>query len=125
MSNPDRERLLQVLKRELEFVEGGGYRSPQRWGLALIFEDSPTCVRNPDSNCPSSGCPLLRFVPTGHRSRPAACRYIALNDAGQTVDSLYRTGTQQQLEVALRDWLIATIARLESDVRDHSAGACR
>jgi hypothetical protein len=116
---------LQVLKRELEFVEEGGYRSPQRWGVPFIFEDSPTCLRNPDSNCPSSGCALLRFVPVEHRSRPAACRYIALNEAGQTVDSLYRTGTQQQLEAALRRWLIATIGRLESDVGDNSAGLCR
>jgi hypothetical protein len=42
-----------------------------------------------------------------------ACRYIPLNPAGETVDSLYRTGTQEELERALRSWLMATIQELE------------
>lgn len=124
VSNPDRKKLLQVLKRELEFLEGGGYRSPRGWGVPLIFEDSPTCLRSPHSDCPGDNCPLLRLVSTEHRARAAACRYIVLNDAGDTVDSLYRTATQQQLESALRGWLITTIIRLENQLRDHPSESC-
>ncbi|MBZ5571191.1 MAG: hypothetical protein LAO09_04845 [Acidobacteriia bacterium] len=63
-------------------------------------------------------------MPTEHRSRAAACRYIALNDVGDTVDSLYRTATQQQLEAALRDWLTTTIVRLENQAPGHPSEAC-
>ncbi|MBZ5704310.1 MAG: hypothetical protein LAN63_03085 [Acidobacteriia bacterium] len=55
----------------------------------------------------------MRFVPQGHLSHPGACRYIPLNPVGETVDSLYRTGTQEELEGALRSWLLATIQELE------------
>lgn len=120
MSNPDRRKLLQVLNRELKFLEEGGYRSPQGWGVPLFFEDSPTCLRSPDANCPSSGCALLRLVPAEHRSRPSACRHIPLNKAGDTADSLYRTATPQQLETELRAWLITIIGNLENDGCDHS-----
>jgi hypothetical protein len=111
--SPEPEKILQVLKRELKFLEQGGYRAPDSWRPALIFEDSPTCLRTPDSKCLDLDCALLRFVPVEHRSRPGACRYIPLNSTGESVESLYRMGTQQELEAALRRWLIATIQELE------------
>jgi len=36
-----------------------------------------------------------------------------LNEAGETVASLYRYGTQEELEEAVAQWLGATIAWLE------------
>ena len=36
---------------------------------------------------------------------------------GETIESLYRTGTQQELEIALGAWLRATIRRLEAEDR--------
>jgi hypothetical protein len=112
----ERERLLQVLKRELEFLERGGYRASAAWRPPLIFEDSPICLRSSNSSCAEINCALLRFVPEACRSRAAACRFIPLNSAGETVDSLYRTGTQPELEATLRAWLLATIRELESAV---------
>jgi hypothetical protein len=111
--SPERKEVLRVLKRELEFLEQGGYRTPIAWRPPLIFEDSPTCLRNPGFSCSESNCPILRFVPPEYRSKAAACRYIPLNDAGETVDSLYKTGTQEELEAALHKWLMAMIQELE------------
>jgi len=41
------------------------------------------------------------------------CRYIPLNEQGQTIDSFYRSGTRDELESELRRWLKAKIERLE------------
>ena len=42
----DDRNLLEVLKRELKFLEAGGYRnaSDVQWRTKFIFEDSPTCL---------------------------------------------------------------------------------
>ncbi|HVO79901.1 MAG TPA: DUF2934 domain-containing protein [Terriglobales bacterium] len=109
----EREKILLILKRELDFLEQGGYHAPEGWRPRLIFEDLPTCLRSPGSTCLQSDCALLRFVPLEYRAADAACRYIPLNRAGDTVDNLYRTATQEELEAALRRWLIATIQELE------------
>jgi hypothetical protein len=111
--SPEREKILQILKRELEFLDQGGYRAPGAWRPPLIFEDSPTCLRTAGSDCADLNCPLMRFVPEEYRSRVGACRFIPLNPAGETVDSLYRTGTQEELERALRSWLVATMKELK------------
>jgi len=111
MQAPDRD-LLQVLKFELQFLEQGKYRSPLQWRPRYIFEDSPTCRRGRSSVCDCSECLLFDFVPPEHRSAPTPCRYIPLNEWGETVDSLYRTGTHDELEEALRGWLHAAIGRL-------------
>ena len=41
------------------------------------------------------------------------CRYIPLNERGETIDSFYRFGTQEELEPELRRWLKAAIERVE------------
>jgi hypothetical protein len=55
----------------------------------------------------------MQFVPPECHSEPVPCHHIRLNDTCETVDSLYRTGTQEELEETLRNWLTATIKRLE------------
>jgi len=55
----------------------------------------------------------MQFVPFERRCEPVPCCHIRLNDARETIDSLYRTGTQEELEEALGKWLSATIKRLE------------
>ena len=116
MANDDRD-LLEVLKFELEFLEKGGYgRSPrQPWRAPLVFEDSPSCMNydSKDRPGPCSDCVLMQFVPFERRTAIIPCRHIPLNDAGETVNSLYRTGTQEELEEALGNWLRTTIKRLE------------
>lgn len=55
----------------------------------------------------------MPLVPPEYRSEPVPCRHIRLNDQKETVESLYRTGTEEELETALRGWLTRTIQELE------------
>jgi hypothetical protein len=100
------------LRLELKLLELGLYRAPTPARPLLIFQDSPTCLRYGDAPCPN--CALTQFVPSECRSEVAPCQRIQLNDARETVDSLYRTGTQEELEETVGEWLKATIRRLES-----------
>jgi len=102
---------LDTLRLELKFIELGLYRAPTPGSPLLIFEDSPACPRYGATTCPS--CVLMRFVPSECRFEPVPCHHIRLNDACETVDSLFRTGTQQDLEDVLRNWLTTTIKQCE------------
>lgn len=110
---------LEVLKFELEFLEAGGYgRSPRTpRNPTLIFEDSLSCMNyhNKENREPCDDCLLMQFVPAAQRTEEIPCRHIPLNESGQTIDSLYRMGTQVELEDALREWLHAAINRLEEE----------
>jgi hypothetical protein len=107
------ESTLQVLKNELQFVLEGGYRTPLVWRAPLVFEESPTCPKQRFSACADTDCVLMRFVPKGYRDEPVPCRHVPLNEMGETVDSLYRTGTNEEIEQKLRSWLLVTIRQLE------------
>ncbi len=111
--------LLEVLKFELKFLEKGGYgRSPRTpWRPQLIFEDSPTCLNydTKEDRRPCSECVLVQLVPPERRKERIPCRHILLNEEGDTVDGLYRYGSQPELEEALRQWLRATIDQLERE----------
>lgn len=104
-------RALDTLRLELKFLELGLYRVPTAGRPPFVFEDSATCPRYGAASCPN--CVLMQFVPSECRSEPVPCHHIRLNDARETVDSLYRTGTQETLEETLAKWLSATIKRLE------------
>jgi hypothetical protein len=113
----DKRDLLDVLKGELLFLEKGGYRQTARanWRPQFMFQDSPTCLnfdpaRSPE---PCSDCVIWQLVPEAFRGENIACRYIPLSEDGATIDSFYRTGTQEELEIAVSQWLKNTIARLE------------
>jgi hypothetical protein len=45
----------------------------------------------------------------------AASRFIPLAQQGQTVDDLYRTGSQAGMEEALARWLRARIQRIKQE----------
>jgi Ala-tRNA(Pro) deacylase len=105
--------ILDALKKELSFLQGGGYRLPPHgWKLPLIFEDSPICVKRELTACHATRCALMKLVPPEFKSARVPCRYIPLNALGETVDSLYRTATNEEIEDALYRWLLETIARL-------------
>jgi hypothetical protein len=70
---------------------------------------------DPARRKPCTECVLIDLVPKECREKKIPCRHIALSVKGETVDSLYRTGTQEELEVALAIWLKSTIRRLETD----------
>ena len=124
MAHEDRG-ILEILQFELTFLEGGGYAlSPHApWRAPYIFEDSPNCLNFEDSARPHacSECPLTQLVPPEVREQDAPCRFIPLNDKGQTVDSLYRTGTQLEIAESLRDWLRREIGRIEGEQRQAAA----
>jgi hypothetical protein len=107
------ESTLQVLKDELQYVQKGGYRAPLVWRMPLIFEDSPRCPKERCSACPDTDCVLMSFVPKECRYEAVPCRHIPLNEIGETLDSLYRTGTNEEIEQTLQSWLVKTIHQLE------------
>lgn len=108
------ENTLQVLKNELTFVQKGGYRAPLVWRAPLVFEDSPTCSRERCSACPHADCVLMKFVPTKRLQEAVPCRHIPLNEVGETLDSLYRTGTNEEIEQTVEGWLLETIEQLQN-----------
>ncbi len=113
----DERDLLEVLKFELEFLEAGGYgrspKTPRR--QPLIFEDSLTCMNydSKENRNPCSECVLMQLVPPEFKLAQVPCRRIPFNEAGESLDTLYRDGDQRALEDAARKWLRATILRLE------------
>jgi hypothetical protein len=114
----DKRNLLEVLKFELEFLEQGGYgRLPREaWRPRFVFEDSPTCMNfNSKDKEPCSECLLMQFVPEEARKEQTPCIHIPLSLSGETLESLYRTGTQQEIEAALGAWLRMTIHKLEAE----------
>src|SRR5947209_8389888 len=118
MAHDDRD-ILDVLRFELCFLEDGGYgRSPQApWRAPAVFEDSPICPNfcDPARPHPCDSCLLEQFVPEGQKKELVPCRFIQLTKEGQTIEDLYRTGSQAETEVALAAWLRAQIARIEQE----------
>lgn len=115
----DERDLLDVLRFELQFLKDGGYgRSPRTpWRPQYIFEDSLTCMNfdSKENPAPCSECVLMPLVPPEQRSEKIPCRHIPFNVFGETLASLYRAGTQQEIEETVGEWLQATIQRLEEE----------
>jgi hypothetical protein len=112
-----RRSVLQILRAELAFLEMGGYRRGPRYPFRpnFIFEDSPTCINflARDQQRPCTECPLIHFVPDAYRIDKFPCRHIPLTSRGETVHSFYEWGTEEELENAVREWLLETIKELE------------
>jgi hypothetical protein len=119
---------LSTLRHELEFLDHGGYRRPVGsrqplfcmetsvvWRQPLFFEDSPSCPKKRYEACfPERDCVLMGFVPIEQQHESVPCRHIPLNDTGETITSLSKAGAnEKQIETALRNWLVKSIARLE------------
>lgn len=111
------EHVLGVLVKELEFLEGGGYRQVMGWTPPLIFEDSPICPKHSFSSCPNAQCVLLDFVPVEQRETSIPCQHIPLNDAGETLYVMYPTKAMNEIEDALREWLRTRIAEIKQASR--------
>jgi len=107
--------LVDLLKRELDYLERGGYRStPFPWRPALLLEDSPTCpARAAGRRCLDQPCPWLAFVALKHQGEETPCRHIVIGKHGETIDLLYRTETPEEYEESFHAWLLAAIGRLE------------
>jgi hypothetical protein len=115
----DKRDILEVLRFELNFLQDGGYgRSPRTpWRPPAIFEDSPICPNFSHAGRPHpcDQCLLMAFVPEARQAESVPCRFIPITDNGLTVDDLYRTGTQVEMEEALGQWLREQIQRIEQE----------
>ena len=116
--NQDNRDSLQVLKAELDFIEKGGYgRSVKTpWQPTSVFQDSPSCLNlgDPERTHPCTECLLIDFVPSGERTQEVPCHHIPLDYSGRTIDELEWSENQSATEDAVKDWLRATIKRLEA-----------
>jgi hypothetical protein len=65
----------------------------------------------------------MQFVPPDRRGEKVPCRHIQVNESGRTIGSLYRTGTQDEIEATVKSWLQETIRRLESEALSPQAEA--
>jgi hypothetical protein len=115
----DQRDVLEVLKAELDFLEGGGYgRSVHTpWNPTSIFQDSLSCINfnNPGQPHPCVECLLNDLVPPEARAEKIPCHHIPLNPHGETVHTMERQRPQVELESEVREWLRATIARIEQE----------
>lgn len=116
--NQDNRDSLQVLKAELEFIEKGGYgRSVKTpWQPTSVFQDSPSCLNlgDPERTHPCNECLLIDFVPSEERTQAVPCHHIPLDAMGRTIDELEWSENQSETEDAVKDWLRATVKRLEA-----------
>jgi len=117
MAEDDRD-ILEVLKFELAFLEQGGYGRSVRtpWKPTSVFQDSITCLNfgEPQRVNPCSECLPIDFVPPQEREAEIPCHHIPLNTLGETVDAVNRYDNQQELEEKVKEWLRATIQRIET-----------
>lgn len=116
-----RVTVLKLLKKELTFLDSGGYKHSRRspWRAGYIFEESPSCPNfsDPARSHLCEGCWLMEFVPSELRTEQVPCRFVELASNGVSVDSLYRCGTQTECEETLRHWLHERIREVEEQIR--------
>lgn len=109
--------ILSALKAELEFFDNNGYGRPFRsgWRPTLLFRDSPICpnFRNDSSERGCSECFLMHSSTVDEESGMFPCHHLRLNDSGDTIAGLQRTGTQAELDRVYREWLCALIQNIE------------
>ena len=104
------DKTVAQLRRELKFLDRGGYRVLTSWRGPLFFEDSPICTKQSDGTCPNT-CALFSFVPAEYRDEAVPCRHIPLNAAGETLHTMYSTATIEEIEAAIRIWLLRIIGQ--------------
>jgi hypothetical protein len=111
--------ILEVLQSELAFLEGGGYQwcLQKPWRPPLVFVESRTCPKHAGTSTSCEQCALAQFVPAESLGEKTPCWHIPLNEAGQTVDSLYRWGTEEEMNQSLKTWLLSTILSIEDERR--------
>lgn len=118
---------LAILRQQLSFLKNGGYRHAERtqWRARYIFEDSPTCLNfaGAERSRRCTDCPLFAYVPEASQGKRAPCRHIPLNAQGETLDSLYRKASPEEIEAAVAAWLEQEIERLAKTQAEEATGA--
>jgi len=118
-----RAEIIRLLRKELEFLERGGYGGTLPWKPVRMFLDSPSCPNrlDADRSTPCSQCWLFQFVPERYHQEMEACHFIPLNADGETIHSMSRQYTPGEVEVALKSWLESEIEYLERLERKSAA----
>ena len=115
----DSRDILELLKDELTFIEQGGYGRSVRtpWLPKSAFEDSLTCINYAylDRAHPCSDCHLIDFVANERHTEKVPCHFIALNDAGETIEDLEAQGNQSKLEATVKKWMRNKIKQIEDE----------
>jgi hypothetical protein len=116
---------LTFLKEELAFIDRGGYGGATPWKPVSIFMDSPSCPNrlDADKSTPCQHCWLYQFVPGQFEHEPASCQFIPLNADGETIHTMSRQYRPDEVEQAVRNWLITEIRRLESVAQNQAGSA--
>jgi len=105
---------IEILVRELQFLDSGVYSPRREGGSFRIFQDSPSCPnfhRRVSERVQCDECPLIQFVPPEDRDEVRPCQFIQLNEQKETPEMLFYWGTAREQRVKLRDWLLCEIFR--------------
>ena len=125
----DKNDIIDRLKLEIEVIQKGGYEPSVRQphNQPRIFRDSVTCLNMglEEKLEPCSHCFLMEFVPAQYAAAEDPCRYIPLNDRGDTVAALEDAGRSEEAQALLLAWLRSTVARLEAEVAAEKMPAAR
>lgn len=119
MSQGQRD-ILAILKRELDYIEKGGYGAPVKdptSATSTIFADSLTCLNYgyPYRTRPCAECPLIEFVPQEKRTSGMPCHEIPLDATGRTVEWFAQREDQSEMQEVVKSWLRQVIQRIESE----------
>jgi hypothetical protein len=112
----ERKAAIRALKNHLQCMDEQERENAN--SCALFFENTSVCCRSPFYSCRSSRCALIQFVPEKHLSDLAPCRHIQLNAEGETLHGLFNLTNVRHTERTVREWLMATIGRLEREAVD-------
>jgi hypothetical protein len=127
MARDDRD-IIEVLKEELDFIQKGGYGRSVRtpWKPKSTFQDSLTCINYgyPYRAHPCNECHLLDFVNAEHRGAEVPCHFIALDEAGETIEDLEARGNEAKLEQKVKDWLQIRIKEIEEKRAAQALASC-
>jgi hypothetical protein len=116
----DEQDILAILKRELEYIETGGYGAPVKdpvGATSTMFADSLTCLNYgyPYRTRPCAECPLIKFVPQEKQASGMPCHEIPLDATGRTVEWFTQSEDQQEMQEVVKGWLRQVIQRMESE----------
>ena len=57
----------------------------------------------------------MQLVPAEFREATVPCRHIPLDEQHDTIQSLYRSATPEEIEMAVSEWLMNMIQTLEME----------
>jgi hypothetical protein len=115
----DAHELLQILRYELNYIEQGGFeRDHALLGTESPFQGTIACINfgDPIQAHECRECLLAEFVPAEKLTEDVPCHHIRLNATGETLAGLIKKNDQSRMVAALKEWLHATIARLEASL---------